>query len=407
MSEAAPLRRARAGFTGFVIAFGAAIVVTTEFVVIGLSPMMADTLQLSVESSGRFVTWFALGSAIAGPFVTLLTRRLSSQTVLILALLPFAANLCMPWLRGPDLVYALRFLQGATLPMFIGAASEALSRVLGRDDQAISRVYLGTTVGSVLGAPFGAVVAAETGWIGAFVVLGILSLIAALLVLRQPGLDTKAQAGSSVRADLALTVRPWVIAHLVLSVVQFAAMFCSYAFLSLILRMAGIGEEKMGLWLFVFGMGGIAGNLAVEHVARRTTRAAAIITAATIAAAGLAAAYLLVHAQALFPVLLLWGAAHAASFAVCQLRVTRCAPEAPRFAAVLNIAAANVGIAVGPLLGGFVLQAAGIQGLGWTGFALGALSMVMAIAFRHAPAHHSSVLPGRVDRRTQGRHHER
>jgi predicted MFS family arabinose efflux permease len=382
----AGLARRGAGAEGLVIAFGAAVVVTVEFVVIGLSPLMAQSLGMPLEASGRFVIWFAIGSAAMGPLVALATRGLRADHALMLALLPFVAGLAVPWLGNAGLLCALRFLQGATLPLYIGIAADALSRLWGHDDKAVARIYLGVTVGSVLGAPLGVFVAQRAGWAGAFVCLGLLALVAVVLIAMQPRLRLAASSHHSMKSQVTAVARPAVLAHLLLSAVHFAAMFCCYAYLGGLLRVRETDEGAIGWLLLAFGAGGIAGNQMAARMTRRSTRALSIGTAALIAVAALVATRLPAHRAALLLLLVLWGAAHAASFVVCQLRVTRAAPQAPRLASALNISAANIGIAVGPAVGGAALHAGALPALGWTGFGIGALSMLMAWALAHPDA---------------------
>jgi predicted MFS family arabinose efflux permease len=385
VAQACPARRG-AGAEGLVVAFGAAIVVTVEFVVIGLSPLMAQSLGMPLEASGRFVIWFAIGSATMGPLVAIATRGLRSDHALMLALLPFVAGLGVPWLRDADLLCALRFLQGATLPLYIGIASDALSRLWGHDDKAVARIYLGVTVGSVLGAPFGVVIAQQAGWAGAFACLGALAVLAVMLIALQPRLRIASSSDHSVASQLTAVARPAVLAHLLLSAVHFAAMFCCYAYLGGLLRMKEADEGAIGWLLLAFGLGGVVGNEMAARMTRRSTRALSIGTAASIAVAALVATRLPEQRAAMLVLLLLWGAAHAASFVVCQLRVTRAAAQAPRLASALNISAANIGIAAGPAVGGAALHAGALPALGWAGFGLGALSMVMAWTLAHPDA---------------------
>lgn len=380
----AGLARGRAELEGLVIAFGAAIVVTVEFVVIGLSPLMAESLGLSLEASARFMIWFAIGSAAMGPFVTLVTRRWRADHALMVALLPFAAGLAMPWMRDADMVCVLRLLQGATLPLYIGIAADALGRLWERDDRAVARIYLGVTIGSVLGAPVGVFIARQAGWEGAFACLGGLALLAVVLIALQPRLRLRSLGQASMASQLAAVARPRVLAHLLLSALHFAAMFCCYGYLGALLRMREPDEAAIGWLLLAFGAGGLAGNQLAGRMARRSARTLAILTAALIAVAALMATNLPSHRLAIVSLLLVWGAAHAASFVVCQLRVSRAAPEAPRLASALNISAANLGIAAGPALGGAALQAGALPALGWTGFGLGVLAMALAWKVTHA-----------------------
>ena len=385
------------GLEGLVVAFGAAIVVTVEFVVIGLSPLMAQSLGLSLEASARFMIWFAIGSAAMGPFVTILTRHWRADHALMVALLPFVAGLAMPWMRDAGMLSALRLLQGATLPLYIGIAADALGRLWGRDDRAVARIYLGVTVGSVLGAPLGVFIAQRAGWDGAFAILGAIALLAVALIAVQPRLRIASCAPASMGSQVKAVARPQVLAHLVLSALHFAAMFCCYGYLGALLRMREADESTIGWLLLAFGAGGLAGNQFAGRMAGRSTRALSIVTAASIAMAAVAVTQLALGRAATVLLLLLWGAAHAASFVVCQLRVGRAAPAAPRLASALNISAANLGIAAGPALGAAALQAGALPALGWTGFGLGVLAMAMALALTHA--HASTGIADRGDRR--------
>src|SRR5258708_37871191 len=106
-----------------------------------------------------------------GPLAGFSSGRMRTDLAMTLALLPFAANIIVPILREPLLLYLLRTAQGATLPLFIGVASEALSRILGRDAKAIGLIYLGVTIGGLLGVPGGVALAQAMGWYSPLILL--------------------------------------------------------------------------------------------------------------------------------------------------------------------------------------------------------------------------------------------
>lgn len=369
----------------WLLAFGAAIVVAVEFMVIGLAPAMAEALRLTPQGAGWFVTGFALGSAVLGPAAAIATRRLRADRVMVLALLPYAASLLVPLLREPLLVQALRVVQGATLPLFIGVASEVLSRLLGRDDRAIARIYLGVTVGGLLGVPGSVAIAAAAGWAAPLLLAGGLALAAIAAIAALPRLRLPAAPQAGIGDQLRVAAEPAVAVHLLLSLLQFAAMFCTYAYLGTILESAGQGGAAMGGWLLLFGVAGLAGNTLAGHGAGRAAGTASALVAALIALPGLALQSMPLPPLVLIPLLALWGAAHAAAFVICQLRVTRAAAQTPRLAAALNISAANLGIALGAAAGGWALAAGGIGALGWAGFGLGLLALGLALAAGRQP----------------------
>ncbi|MGY4396257.1 DHA1 family inner membrane transport protein [Sphingomonas sp. UYAg733] len=377
--------RASTARESWVLTTGAAVVVAVEFIVIGLGPAMAQDMALTPQQTGWFVTCFALGSTVMGSVAAIVMRGVGSDRAMILALLPFAANLSVPLLRDPAYLYALRFLQGATLPLFIVVASDTLARVTDSDTSAVARIYLGVTRGGLFGVPAGAAIADRFGWATPMVLLGALAAAVALAITRLPRLRIAVR--DSPTGEIMTMLRPGVLLHLALSFVQFAAMFCTYAFLGTILLRSGSGGNAMAISLLGFGLAGMAGNALAGYAAGRSVRAAAIGVAVMIAVPALA-----LHGMPLSPVALplllaIWGAAHAAAFVICQIRVSRAAPRAPRLAAALNISAANLGIATGSAAGGWALASGGFAALGWAGlgFSLTALTLALVTAIKPMP----------------------
>lgn len=373
-----------AALEGFVLAFGAAVVVATEFVVVGLAPAMAQAMGLTPQGAGWFVTGFALGSALLGPVGAVLAARLGADRVMVLALLPFAAGLALPWLQEPLLVHALRVAQGATLPLYMGTAFEALTRLSGRDDRAIARIYLGVTIGGLLGVPGGVAIAAA-GWAAPLSLAGALALATIVAIATLPRLRLPAPAQLGIGAQVRAAAEPAMALHLLLSLLQFAAMFAGYAYLGAILGAAGQEGAALSGWLLLFGIAGLAGNSLAGHRAGSAPAVAAAAVAALIALPGAALQGMPLPPLALAPLLAIWGAAHAAAFVICQLRVTRAAPDAPRLAAALNIAAANLGIALGTAAGGWALSRGGIGALGLAACGLGLLALGLALVAGRQP----------------------
>lgn len=385
MSVAGDIRlQASATWEISILVLGAAVVVAVEFMVVGLTPFIAQTMKLSAQQASGLVTCFALGSAAMGPLAAIISRRIRTDLAMTLALLPFAANVIVPALQEPLLLYLLRTAQGATLPLFIGVASEALSRILGRDAKAIGLIYLGVTIGGLLGVPGGVALAQAMGWYSPFILLGGLAVGVAFTINRLPRLRFHASSQGQTGSQIALAIQPKMLAHLFLSLLQFSAMFSMYAFLGTILTEAGQGGVAMPCWLLLFGVAGVAGNALAGHFTDNFLGASTIITAALIALTGLILHTVPLVPIALFLLLAIWGAAHAAAFVVSQIRVTRVAPQVPRLAAALNISAANLGTALGAAIGGWTLSVNGLDGLALAGIGFGMLSLGLAGAIGYS-----------------------
>jgi DHA1 family inner membrane transport protein len=367
---------------GTALAFATAVVVATEFIVVGLLPELARDLGISLASAGRFVSWFALASAVAGPILTIAAASLSPRRVALLALLPFIFG-CIgtAWLSTYEAMVAARILQGAALPVLVSVGCAALMRMAGtaREGEAVSLLYYGVVAGTVLAMPAGVVLAGSVNWQTTFLALGVMALLAAIPFLR-PSLQIADLSRTKVTNQLGILTRPVLGVHLLLSAILFAAMFAPYTYLVAVLESsAGLNGNGVAAVLMGFGLTGILGNwLAGRPAGDGATRASAaviIVLMIVMTCFSLAGGSLIV----LLPLLASWGAAHAAAFLLCQVRTMAAAPEAPAFAASLNISAANVGITIGALVGGVVADCFGPEATGFAGAAIGGLALINTI----------------------------
>ncbi|WP_343518776.1 MFS transporter [Sphingomonas sp.] len=361
--------------TAALLIFGAAVVVAAEFVVIGLLPAMSADLKLEPAQAGWLVTVFALASALLGPPLVAVTARLPTAPVLAAALLPFAGNLLL--LAAPTFALAigLRILQGATLPLFMSLAGAQLGAARGTGP-GIALLYIGVTIGGTLAPPTGSFVADRLGWQVPIAAIGALASIGALGCLLQGKRSRTDRAGSPWR----LLARPAMRVHLLLSALTFAAMFAGFSYIALLLGQAGLGRDWTAAALLAFGLAGLAGNWLAGRLAIHALPATAGAALAT------AAMTLWIAASPGAPALVLavlgWGVAHAAGFVFCQVRVMDAAPHASGFAGSLNIAAANVGIALGSFAGGRAIELAGAGGAAGTAMAFALLTAVVAATCR-------------------------
>jgi DHA1 family inner membrane transport protein len=389
MSEACSLRaegaaaseRSLAG-PAALLAFATAVVVTTEFIVVGMLPEMAQDLEISVVEAGRFTSWFALASAILGPPLTIAASRLEPGRVVAVALWAFAVgNLAAPLVPSYPVVLAVRVVQGAALPALVSVGSAAIAKLAGqgREGQAVALVYLGVVVAIVLAVPAGVVLAERGGWAASFLCVGMLAAVAAVLVGR--AFPRQDMASASIGCQATILRRPVLQAQLLLSGLLFAAMFAAYTYLAAFLAsVAGFDGRRIAAALMGFGIAGVFGNWLAGRVVDRAPTAASAGVAAllmlTLAAVSLTGGRLL----PLLPLLALWGAAHTAAFLLCQVRVMLAAPGAPAFASSLNIAACNVGIAAGAEAGGWIVDQHGIGAIGFGAAVLAAVALAIAVA---------------------------
>ena len=368
------------------LAFAIFVVVTTEFVVVGLLPAMASDLNLSLADAGWFVTWFALAAAVLGPPLTMLAGRCDPRHVLVMGAIIFAAgNLAIALMPHYSVVVAVRLLQGCALPAVASVAIIAAARLAGaeREGWAISLVNFGVVAATVLGVPAGAMVADKAGWPASFAVLALSGLVSAgLVAVWFPRMEVAKQP--SMLAEVSLLWRPAFLMHLLLSGVLFTAMFVGYSYIAAFLGTAAhLDGATVASALMGFGLAGAFGNWVAGRMVDRDPLAATawvasalLLAMAAVASAGQGLSALLVL------VVGLWGAAHMAAFVISQVRVMRAAREAPAFAMSLNISVCNLGIGLGATLGGQIVDRYGVGSVGYVGATAAAAALLIAVAMK-------------------------
>lgn len=133
-----------------------------------------------------------------------------------------------------------------------------------------------------------------------------------------------------------------------------------------------------------FGVSGVLGNAAAAHLADRVPLRATVLAIVVVAAAATGLS-LVEQSPMRLTLLAIWGFAHTACVALCQVRVTLAGHSAPAFAMAMNISAANLGIALGALVGGWVVARWGINAIAWgtLGLAPVVIGLAIALASQH------------------------
>lgn len=373
-----------------VLAVAAFVIVTTEFLMVGLLPALARDLQVSVATAGQLVTLFAVVVMLCGPVLTAWLGHIERKRLFMGVLVLFAGSNTVAALAPNLWVLAFaRIAPALALPVFWGTASETAALLAGpqRAGRAVSLVYLGISGAMLFGIPLGTLAGDAIGWRAAFWMLAGLSLLVAVLLhFAMPTM----QAGRRVRfSEQARILRnPAFVANVLLSVVVFTAMFTGYTYLAELLeRMAQVPPSQVGWWLMGFGAVGLIGNwlggLWVDRRPLATTAGFSLMLAVGMAAAVLFAG----QPIALVLALASWGVANTALYPICQLRVMKAAPDAQALAGTVNVSAANGGIALGAMLGGASVSAWGVGSVGWAGAAVALLAAAAcAVVVRFASA---------------------
>ncbi len=369
----------------FILAMAAFIVVTTEFLIVGLLPAMARDLSISISQAGLLVTLFAFTVMCFGPMLTAGLVHLERKRLFVIILLVFAGSNALAAVAPNLWVLGLaRFLPALALPVFWGTASETATQLAGPEPagQAVSSVYLGISAAMLFGIPLGTLASEALGWRGAFWLLAAISLLIAMML--QFGMPAvRSPQRLRMGEQLRILRDPVFLANLALSVLVFTAMFTAYTYLADTLeKAAGVPKAQVGWWLMGFGAVGLAGNfLGGRWVDRHPLGVTALFC--VLLAVGMAASMALMNDRmGLSVALAVWGVANTALYPVCQVRVMKAASQAKALAGTLNVSAANAGIGLGAVVGGLAVAAWGPSSAGYVAAALALVAALAAGAVR-------------------------
>ncbi len=353
---------------------------TTEFVMMGLLPNVADDLGTSVPTAGYLVSAYAIGVVLGAPLLTGLGSRVPRKKMLLLLMALFTVGNLASAL-APDFGWLLagRVLAGLPHGAFFGVGAVVAARLVaeGRQARAVATMFLGLTVANIVGVPAATLLGQHLGWRATFLVVAAIGLAAmaalARLVPRIP-----VEAHQDVRRELRALGNRQVLLGLLTAVFGFAGVFAVYSYLSAMTTKAmGFGESSVTIVLALFGIGMTLGALAAGPLTDRALRPTLYGSLGALAVI-LVAFPFTVHVQwaALVMVVLLGGVGFMTTTPL-QMLVMNKAKDAPTLASASNHSAFNLANAGGAWLGGVAIAA----GWGWTSPAfVGAVLAVIGLA---------------------------
>lgn len=390
------------------LAIGAFGIGTTEFVMMGLLPDVADDLDVSLTSAGHLVSAYALGVVIGAPLLAAVTARMARRKVLIgLMVLFVAGNALSAFAPGYDSLLAARFLSGLPHGAFFGVGAVVATNLAApeRKARSVSLMFLGLTVANVAGVPAATLMGQHFGWRATFLAVSAIGLAAiTALTLLIPADGHQQTPATGLRGELSALRSLPVWLALGTTIAGFGALFSAYSYITPMLTdSAGYAASSVTLLLALFGVGATVGNLVGGRLADHSLRGT-LFGGMTSLAAVLALFPAMMSAQwsAALAVTLL-GVAAFITGSPLQMMVMEKAAAGPSLASSANQAAFNLANAGGAWIGGLTLAAGfGVTSPALAGAALAVLGLgVAAVAYavdrRRAPLHgHERVVAGHV-----------
>ncbi len=356
----------------------------TEFVILGLLPEVSADFQVTESVAGYLISGYALSVAIGAIVLTAAVTRFERKRVLLsLMVLFIIGNLMSALAPTYEVMMGGRVVAALCHGAFFGIGSVVAADMVAPNKRAgaIAMMFAGLTIANVLGVPFGTFVGQQFGWrstFGTITGIGVVALIGiALLVPTTPA----STSNGGLRGELGAFRNKQVWLSIVITILGFGGMFGAFTYIAFTLtEVTGFASTSVPWLLVLLGSGLFVGNFLGAKAADRSLTKALVWILALLSVALVVFAATAGNKTSTMISLFLMGAFGFATVPGLQMRIMNYASSAPTMASGANIAAFNVGNALGAWLGGVTIAA----GLGftsplWVGAAMTALGLIVLL----------------------------
>lgn len=374
----------RSTFALLALAVSAFAIGTTEFISVGLLPLIAKDLNISVTTAGLTVSLYALGVTFGAPILTSITSSMSRKSLLIWIMVIFIiGNSIAATATSIGVLLIARVVSAFSHGVFMSIGSTIAADLVPEDRRAsaISIMFTGLTVATVTGVPFGTFIGNQFGWRIAFIVIvavGILALIANSVLVPS---DLRKANRTTFKDQLKLVTNGRLLLIFIITALGYGGTFVVFTYLSPLLQnIAGLKEGTVAVILLVYGLAIAIGNMIGGKLSNHNPIKALfymfIFQAIILFILYFTAPFKIVGLLTIFVMGLMAFMNVPGLQVYVVILAERYVPTAVDVASAINIAAFNAGIAIGSFLGGLVTDSIGLIHTTW----IGAL-MVLAAVF--------------------------
>lgn len=359
------------------MALGAFAIGTTEFVSMGLLPLIAEDFGVSEDTASTLITTYALGVVVGAPLIAAFTGKLPRRR-LVLLLIGFlvVGNLLSVLAPNYWVLMVARFIAGMPHGAYFSVANLSAASMAppGGRGKAMAFVGMGLAIATVIGVPAAQALGSALGWHAAYLVVVVIGLITAVaLFFLMPHMTEMKQ--TDIRTEFGAFKNSQVWLTVIMGVVGFGGMFSVYTYISWTMtEVAGLSDSLIWVVLMAYGIGMTIGNAFGGWLADRNLEFGIIFALASLIIILTAFYFLSSHA---IPATICFGmVAFMGSTLVpsLQLRLVHVAGDAQTLSAALNQSALNIANAAGATIGGIVVGA----GLGYSAPALAGAGLAAA-----------------------------
>lgn len=373
------------------LAVSAFAIGTTEFISVGLLPLIANDLRIPVTTAGLTVSLYALGVTFGAPILTSLTSSMSRKTLLLWIMIVFIiGNTVAAISTTIGLLLVARVISAFSHGVFMSIGSTIAADLVpeNRRASAISIMFTGLTVATVTGVPFGTFIGQQLGWRTAFIAIVIIGVIALLANRILVPSNLRKGVKTSFRDQLKLVKNGRLLLLFIITALGYGGTFVVFTYLSPLLQdITGFKEGTVAVILLAYGIAIAIGNMIGGKLSNQNPIGALFYMFIVQAAVLFILMFTAPFKVAGLITILLMGLLAFMNVPGLQVYVVilaeRFVPSAVDVASAINIAAFNAGIAIGSFVGGIVTDSIGLIHTTWIG-ALMVLAATVLTGFSRA-----------------------
>lgn len=362
-------------FALLALAISAFAIGTTEFISVGLLPLIAQDLQISVTTAGLTVSLYALGVTFGAPVLTAITSSMSRKTLLLWIMIVFIiGNSIAAGATSIGVLLAARIISALSHGIFMSIGSTIAADLVpeNRRASAISIMFSGLTVATVTGVPLGTFIGQQFGWRAAFIIIvgiGAIALIANSILIPS---GLRKGTRTTFRDQYKLVTNGRLLLVFTITALGYGGTFVVFTYLTPILQdITGYSEGAVAIILLIYGLAIAIGNMAGGKLSNHNPIRALVYMFIVQAVILFILLFTAPFKTAGLITIFLMGLLAFMNVPGLQVYVVmlaeRFVPAGVDVASAINIAAFNAGIALGSYLGGLITNSIGLIHTSWVG----------------------------------------
>jgi predicted MFS family arabinose efflux permease len=365
------------------LAISAFAIGTTEFISVGLLPLLSNDLHVTISTAGLTVSLYALGVTVGAPILTSITSSMSRKSLLLWIMIVFIiGNSMAATATSFGVLLGARVISAFSHGVFMSIGSKIAADLVpeSRKAGAISIMFSGLTIATVTGVPIGTFIGQQFGWRMAFILIitvGVIALIANSILVPP---DLRRGTRTTFRDQIKLVTNARLLLLFIITALGYGGTFVVFTFLTPILQnISGFKEGTVAVILLVYGIaiafGNILGGKLSNHNPIKSLFYMFLVQAVVLFILMFTVPFKTAGVITVFFMGLLAFMNVPGLQVYVLMLAERFVPSAIDVASAMNIAAFNAGIVLGSYLGGIITNSVGLINTTW----IGSLMVLVAV----------------------------